>query len=223
MAANFVRDIIFDLDGVLVDSMPDHYRAWKIAFKEIAEIEVDERMIYLLEGMRGIDLVKKIFDQKNYHDCSIVERVNERKNEIFKKILNPKPYNGAKELIEHLKCIKAVVSGSAKEDVELLIDSFFGTGNFDVIITADDIKKGKPDPCAFMIALKRMKIKTSEAIIVENAPLGVEAANKAGIQCIVVLNNTPLTIEDFTNMINNDRIFEETKSASKLLEDWCSS
>ena len=224
MAANFVRGIIFDLDGVLVDSMPDHYRAWKIAFKEIAEIEVDERMIYLLEGMRGIDLVKKIFDQKNYHDYSIAERVNERKNEIFKKILNPKPYNGAKELIEHLKCIKAVVSGSAKEDVELLIDSFFGTGNFDVIITADDIKKGgKPDPCAFMIALKRMKIETSEAIIVENAPLGVEAANKAGIQCIVVLNNTPLIIEDFTNMINNDRIFKETKSASKLLEDyWCS-
>ena len=222
MVANFVRGVIFDLDGVLVDSMPDHYRAWKMAFKEIAEIEVDERMIYLLEGMRGIDLVKKIFDQKNYHDCSIVERVNERKNEIFKKILNPKPYNGAKELIEHLKCIKAVVSGSAKEDVELLIDSFFGTDNFDVIITADDIKKGKPDPCAFMIALKRMKIETSEAIIVENAPLGVEAANKAGIQCIVVLNNTPLTIEDFTNTINNDRIFEEIKSASKLLENWCS-
>jgi beta-phosphoglucomutase len=217
-----VKGIIFDLDGVLVDSMPDHYRAWKMAFKEIAEVEVDERMIYLLEGMRGIDLVKRIFDQKNYHDYSIAERVNERKNEIFKKILNPKPYNGAKQLIEHLKCIKAVVSGSAKEDVELLIDSFFGTGNFDVIITADDIKKGKPYPCAFMIALKRMKIKTSEAIIVENAPLGVEAANKAEIQCIVVLNNTPLTIEDFTNIVNNDRIFGETKYVSKPLEDWCS-
>ena len=217
-----MKGIIFDLDGVLVDSMPDHYRAWKMAFKEIAEVEVDERMIYLLEGMRGIDLVKKIFDQKNYHDYSIAERVNERKNEIFKKILNPKTYNGTKELIEHLKCIKSVVSGSAKEDVELLIDSFFGTGNFDVIITADDIEKGKPDPCAFMIALKRLKIKTSEAIIVENAPLGVEAANKAEIQCIVVLNNTPLTIEDFTNMVNNDRIFGETKYASKLLEDWCS-
>ena len=52
-----MKGIIFDLDGVLVDSMTAHYKAWKTALEEIASLQVDERSIYLLEGMRGIDLV----------------------------------------------------------------------------------------------------------------------------------------------------------------------
>jgi HAD superfamily hydrolase (TIGR01509 family) len=217
-----VKGVIFDLDGVLVDSMPDHYKAWKMAFEEVTDIEVDKKMIYLLEGMRGIDLVKKIFEQKNYDNYSIAQKVNEQKNIIFNDIITPRAFDGVKELIEHLKCTKAVVSGSAKKDVEVLIDRTLGKNNFDVIITADDIDRGKPDPIAFIAALNRMKIDTAEAIVVENAPLGVEAANKAGLQCILVLNNTPLQIKDFNSMIDYERIFEETKYATKLLETWCS-
>ena len=216
-----MRGVIFDLDGVLVNSMPDHYKAWKMAFKEITDIEVDERMIYLLEGMRGNDLVKKIFEQKNYDDYSIAQKVNERKNQIFKDILTPRTFDGVKELIDRLKCTKAVVSGSARKDVEVLIDRTFGKNNFDVIITADDIDRGKPDPIAFITALNRMKIDTAEAIVVENAPLGVEAAFKAGLQCIIVLNNTPLQMKDFKLMTDYSRIFEETKYTAKLLETWC--
>jgi beta-phosphoglucomutase len=217
-----VKGVIFDLDGVLVDSMPDHYKAWKMAFEEVTDIVVDKKMIYLLEGMRGIDLVKKIFEQKNYDNYSIAQKVNEQKNRIFNDIITPRAFDGVKELIEHLKCTKAVVSGSAKKDVEVLIDRTLGKNNFDVIITADDIDRGKPDPIAFIAALNRMKIDTAEAIVVENAPLGVEAANKAGLQCILVLNNTPLQIKDFNSMIDYERIFEETKYATKLLETWCS-
>jgi beta-phosphoglucomutase len=217
-----MKGVIFDLDGVLVDSMPDHYKAWKMAFKEVTDIDVDERMIYLLEGMRGNDLVKKIFEQKNYDNHSIAKKVIERKNKIFNDILTPRAFDGVKELIEHLKCTKAVVSGSAKNDVEVLIDRTFGKNNFDVIITADDIDRGKPDPIAFITALNRMKIDIANAIVVENAPLGVEAANKAGLQCIIVLNNTPLQINDFKFIIDYDRIFKETKDSAKLLEGWCS-
>ena len=67
-----------------------------------------------------------------------------------------------------------------------------------------------------------LKIDKAEAIVVENAPLGVEAANKAGLQSIIVLNNTPLQIKDFKFIIDYDRIFKETKDAAKLLETWCS-
>jgi len=61
---DLMKGVIFDLDGVLVDSMPMHYEAWKIAFSEVTNIEVDERTIYLLEGMRGIELVRNIFELK---------------------------------------------------------------------------------------------------------------------------------------------------------------
>jgi beta-phosphoglucomutase-like phosphatase (HAD superfamily) len=61
-----MKAIVFDSNGVLVDSMPGHYKAGEIAFKEVCNIYVDRRTIYLLEGMRGIDLVKKVFELKNF-------------------------------------------------------------------------------------------------------------------------------------------------------------
>ena len=216
-----MRGIIFDLDGVLVDSMPTHYKAWEIAFREVANIRVDERMIYLLEGMRGSELVKTIFEQKGFSNDSLVEKVNSKKNEIFKTISNIDSYDGSKELVVSLECYKAVVSGSAKEDVEAIIDRSFGKKLFDMIITADDIEKGKPDPYSFIIALRKMNLKPSQTIVVENAPLGVQAANNAGIKCIVVLNNSPLVISDFESLISEDGIFKETRSTKNVLQSWC--
>jgi beta-phosphoglucomutase len=217
-----VRGIIFDLDGVLTDSMPAHYKAWEIAFKEVANMNVDERLIYLLEGMRGSELVKTIFEQKGFRNYTLVEKVNSRKNEIFKEtISNIESYYETTELVASLGCSKAVVSGSAKEDVETIIDRSFGKELFDRIITADDIEKGKPDPSSFLVALKKMNLKPSQTMVVENAPLGVQAANSAGIKCIVVLNNNPLMISDFESVISEDGIFKETRSAKNVLQSWC--
>jgi beta-phosphoglucomutase len=216
-----VRGVIFDLDGVLVDSMPSHYKAWEIAFKEVANIDVNERMIYLLEGMRGSELIKTIFEQKGFINYSLIEKVNSRKNEIFKTISNIDSYSGSEELVASLRCSKAVVSGSAKEDVKTIIDRNFGKGLFDRIITADDIGKGKPNPSSFLVALRKMNVKPSQTMVVENAPLGVQAANNAGTECIVVLNNTPLMISDFKSLISEAVIFKETRSAKNVLQSWC--
>ena len=225
-----MKAIVFDSDGVLVDSMPSHYKAWKIAFKKVCNIDVDRRTIYLLEGMRGIDLVKKVFELKNFsgNDTAqkIAEQVSQQKNEVFRKFLfssPPKAYEGVENLIMNLvDCKKAVVSGSARKDVEALLQRSLGQVNpFDVLVTADDIKKGKPDPSSFIEALNKINICASEAMVVENAPLGIEAANKAGIQSIVVLNNSPLNIEDFRFVISEDRIFRETKSAARFIESQC--
>jgi beta-phosphoglucomutase len=228
-----MRAVVFDSDGVLVDSMPSHFMAWKIAFKEVCNIEVEKRTIYLLEGMRGIDLVKSVFELKEYHfdkneDMKKnTEQVIQRKDEVFREILlssPPKAYPGIRHLITNLvNCKKAVVSGSARRDVEMLLEKSLGDGNlFDVLITADDGKKGKPDPSAFMNALDKIKIVPSKALIAENAPLGVKAANNARIPCIVILNNTPLNIHDFRSIINEDRIFKDTSSAAGFIEQWCS-
>jgi beta-phosphoglucomutase len=218
---HLVSGIIFDLDGVLVDSMPAHYKAWEIAFREVANIKVDERTIYLLEGMRGSDLVKTIFEQKGFNNHLLVEKVNSKKNEIFKTIASVDSYDDTKEIVASLECSKAVVSGSAKEDVEAIIDKSFGKTLFEIIITADDIEKGKPGRSSFIIALRRMNLKPSQTIVVENAPLGVQAANNAGIKCIVVLNNSPLMVSDFKSLTSQDEIFKETRSAKNVLQSWC--
>ena len=82
------KGIVFDLDGVLVNSMPTHVRAWKQAFTNIANIEISDRDIYLLEGMRGMDLVNKMFDQKAFPDHSLAKAVHDEKSKIFKENIN---------------------------------------------------------------------------------------------------------------------------------------
>ena len=212
-----MEGIIFDLDGVLVNSMPTHFKAWKEAFAERAGIKVAERDVYLLEGMRGMELVEKIFDQKKFSDHSLVHKVHDEKSRIFKSIRSSEPFEGVREMIGDIKCAKAVVSGSTKHDVETILEEAFGKNKFNAIITADDIKKGKPDPSAFLEALNRMKVKPKDAVVVENAPLGAQAANNAGIACYVALNNTPLIRSDFKGIIPEERIFERTGQLRKVL------
>ena len=212
-----MEGVIFDLDGVLVNSMPTHFKAWKAAFSKVAGLEICERDIYLLEGMRGMDLVAKIFKQKHFSNPSLGRKVHDEKSTIFKMIRNSESFEDVKEMINDVKCAKAVVSGSTKDDVEPILEEAFGKDRFDVTITADDIEKGKPDPSAFLEALKQMKISPKNAVVVENAPLGIRAANSAGISCYVVLNNTPLSRSDFGGIIPQDRIFEKTAMLRKLL------
>ena len=208
---------IFDLDGVLVNSMPTHFQAWKAAFVKITGLEIAERDIYLLEGMRGMELVEKIFDQKDFSDHSLARKVHDEKSRIFKSIRSSEPFDGVRELIKDIRCLKAVVSGSTRNDVETILEEAFGSDKFDVVITADDIQKGKPDPSAFIDALERMKVKPKDALVVENAPLGAKAANSAGIGCYVVLNNTPLMKSDFEGIIPLERIFEKTGMLRRVL------
>jgi beta-phosphoglucomutase len=218
-----MKGIIFDLDGVLINSMPAHFEAWRRAFNEIANIDVNERMVYLLEGMRGIDLAKRVLELNNIDNTSFAQPVTDRKSEIFRLHLRnlPKPFVGVHALLEKSKCLKAVVSGSNREDVNALLKPFKNI-EFDVIITADDIGVGKPDPLAFITALRSMNIDKGQAIVIENAPLGIDAANTAGIQSLVVLNNSPLNLRDFDGKIDKSRILKDTESASIPLNGWCS-
>lgn len=225
------------MDGVLVDAMPFHAEAMSRAIKEITNHEIDKKNIFLLEGMPSSDLVKEIFKRENInkkidvYDDDLAKKIGSRKEQVFKQIQNAKRIDGAKELLEDLtsncgkSCIKAVVSGAAREEVEAILVKNIGCKYFDFIITGDDIEKGKPNPAPFVIALNKMNLPASQVIVVENSPLGVEAANKAGLECIITLNNTPLDIQnDFKEVMSSDpkkSTFKDTKSASNFLKNWC--
>jgi beta-phosphoglucomutase len=232
------KGIIFDMDGVLVDAMPFHAEAMSRAIKEITDHEIDKKNIFLLEGMPSSDLVKEIFKRENINkkidvddEDDLAKQIGSRKEQVFKQIQNAKGIDGAKELLEDLtsncgkSCIKAVVSGAAREEVEAILDKNIGAKYFDFIITSDDIEKGKPNPAPFMIALNKMNLPASQVLVVENSPLGVEAANKAGLECVITLNNTPLDIQnDFKEVMSADPkkiTFKDTKSTSKYLKNWC--
>ena len=216
-----MKGLIFDLDGVLVDSMPTHYKAWKIAFDETTSLQVDERSIYLLEGMRGEDLVEEIFKKYSYTDLSKTKDVLLRKDEIFRSMMNVKPYDKVNEILRQLKCTKGIVSGSAKQDVVSIIDRCLQNDVIDIVLTGDDIAQGKPNPEGFKLFLQRAKLNPSKVLVIENAPLGVQASNNAAIQPVVVLNNSPLRVNDFVNLIPIDQIYDETKNIGDKLITWC--
>jgi len=228
------KGIIFDMDGVLVDAMPFHCKAIQTAAKQEVNIDVAQRDIYLLEGMPGEDMVKELLRHKRYTGNieelsdddsdkldSIAHRIHERKKKIFQQINASAPINGAKESVSSIHCKKALVSGAAKQEVDSIINKYFGKDAFDVVVSGEDLEEGKPSPDPFRTALTKMGLTESEAIVVENAPLGVKAANNAGIRCIVTLNDTPLKISDFEGLIAFESIFPNTSSVILFLKEYC--
>lgn len=228
------KGFIFDMDGVLVDAMPFHCRAIQTAAKNEVNIDVAERDVYLLEGMPGEDMVRELLRQKRYSGHienvsdsessdidSIARRIHKRKKEIFQQINASQPIDGAKELVSSIRCKKALVSGAAKQEVDSIIEKYFGKEAFNIVVSGEDLEEGKPSPDPFRTALTKMDLSESQAIVVENAPLGVKAANNAGIECIVTLNNTPLKISDFEGLIQKESIFEDTKSVISFLKKYC--
>ena len=230
------KGLIFDMDGVLIDSMPFHAEAMKIAIKEKTNRDIDKKIIYLLEGLPGSKLVEEILRREKVDgsiDEEAIKGISKRKTEIFKSIQKSKAIDGAKELVHELKackCLKTVVSGSSREEIESILEQNIGSNSFDFIISGDALKEGqgKPDPAPFQTALQQMNLKPMQAIVVENSPLGIEAAHNARIPFVVTLNNTPLDINVDFEILKQSReqgqegkIFENTKSAAGYLKQWC--
>lgn len=228
------KGIIFDMDGVLVDAMPFHCKAIQTAAKQEVNIDVAQRDVYLLEGMPGEDMVKELLRQKRYtgnieelsNDDSdklnfLAHRIHERKKKVFQQINASAPINGAREVVSNIGCKKALVSGAAEQEVDSIIDKYFGKDAFDVVVSGEDLEEGKPSPDPFRTALTKMGLTESDAIVVENAPLGVKAANNAKLKCIVTLNNTPLKLSDFEGLIAQESIFPNTSSAISFLKEYC--
>jgi beta-phosphoglucomutase len=181
-----LKAIIFDVDGVLVDSMYFQADAWVKAFNEV-EINISRRDIYELEGSNDSRLIKAIFEKAGREpEPWQFEQLPEKKREVFEfdKI---KPYEGIldclKELKPHFKL--AMVSGSNRDTVEKIVNKFF-PGCFDVIISGSDQERGKPDPDPFLKALEKLDLTKNECIVVENSPLGITAARRAGLYCVAV-------------------------------------
>ena len=181
-----LKAIIFDVDGILVDSMYFQADAWVKAFNEV-EINISRRDIYELEGSNDSRLIKVIFEKAGREpEPWQFEQLPEMKREVleFDQI---KPYKGIpdclKELKPHFKL--AMVSGSNRNTVEKIVNNFF-SGCFDVIITGSDQERGKPDPDPFLKALEKLDLTKNECIVVENSPLGITAARRAGLYCVAV-------------------------------------
>lgn len=180
-----LKALIFDMDGVLVDSMPFQAAAWRKAFLDMG-MEIQEQDIYEIEGSNpnnGLTLlIQKAGKEPETYDFETITSIYRQE---FKRIFELKAFDGMKECLEVLKTrfLLSVVSGSDHLIVHGIVDQIF-PGIFDIVVTGDDIKNSKPHPEPFLKAVELLNVQREECIVIENAILGVEAAKKAEIYCI---------------------------------------
>lgn len=180
--------VIFDLDGVIVDTMPFHARAWQETFKKFG-IKVSKKDIYLREGEKWD---KTFFDILKKHKIKITDEIKREvfrhRENVFKNILKIRIFKDAPPLIRALKkrgLKLALVTGTPRKEVIRILPRRLYT-LFDVVIPSDEVRRGKPHPEPFLKALKALKTSPKETIVIENSPNGIIAAKKANMKVIAI-------------------------------------
>lgn len=207
--------VIFDMDGVLADTGPIHFESWVKMANEIGK-KFTKKLFDLTFGQQSVPITRKLVGPKVEHH--LVEKWANLKEKYYREMVKDKlePLPGVLKLIKDLKENNfklAVGSSGPPENVELLLTVLNLKQFFDVIITAADAKKSKPEPDVFLIAAQNLKLEPKNCIVIEDAPVGIKAAGRAGMpvialrttHCNVDLLDADLIVNDL-NSVNIDDI-----------------
>jgi HAD superfamily hydrolase (TIGR01509 family) len=187
-----LKAVFFDMDGVLFNSMPFHAGAWVKAMKYF-KLPFSLYDAYMNEGRTGDSTIDEMFLKKYGFtaDSETKQKIYAKKSEFFNQYkTKPKPIPDVFELLKMLKNKGLqifVVTGSAQVSLLDTLDEHFpNIFEKEKVITAFDVKIGKPNPEPYLMALQRAGVEPYEAAVIENAPLGVRSAVAAGILTVGV-------------------------------------
>jgi len=187
-----VKAIIFDCDGVLVDSEPYSCAVWKpVLAKRGIHIEEDFKLIV---GKNSSDAIKFFFDKYSFTG-NIDEIAKEKEEEYYNFAKGKlKPFPGTVEFIEkalELNLAICVASSGTPEKINFNLSESGLKGYFKTIISCEDIKRGKPEPDIFLASAGRLGVKPGNCIVVEDSLYGITAARRASMFCIGLTTSFP--------------------------------
>ena len=191
-----IKGIIYDLDDLLVNSDYLHIQAFEAVLKEYgcSFDKLPSGMKESFVGRRISDIAKEVI---SYFNLNVdFDYFYKRRMVIFLKIAekNLEMMPGAMHSLSLFRnrFKLAIASSGAMEYINLVISKFKLGRCFDVIVSGDDVTKGKPDPETYIVAARKLGLKPSECAVLEDAHAGIESAKKAGCKCIAIRNpNTP--------------------------------
>jgi beta-phosphoglucomutase len=176
---------IFDLDGVIVDTVPIHFKAWKRMFADYGKGFTLDDYKKKVDGIPRVDGCRAILTDLSDDE---IKAAGDKKQAYYLEYLQEegiRVYDSSVVLIRRLieNSIKTAVISSSK-NLLMILQRTGLKGLFEVIISGNDISKGKPDPQVFLMAARRLDVLPDESLVFEDATLGIEAAKKAGMRCV---------------------------------------
>lgn len=184
------KAVLFDLDGVIVDSRPHHLSAWhELARRH--ELRHDADYFTKTFGLRNDAILGGLGVAPD-----AVARLAAEKEQLFRKAARGRveALAGVRELLDALDNAavpRAVVTSAPRENLDLILESLGIAGRFQALVAEEDASKGKPDPEGFLVAARRLGVEPAGCVVIEDAPAGLRAAKAAGMRAIGVTTTHP--------------------------------
>jgi HAD superfamily hydrolase (TIGR01509 family) len=186
------RAVLWDMDGVLVDSGELHYQSWKKTLEALS-IPFDREKFRSTFGMNNQGILTVLLGKPP--EADFLQKVNDCKEGLFREMIHGRLQllPGALAWLRLLKergFLQAVASSAPCENIEVTVDELHIRAYFSALISAYAMP-GKPDPAVFLEAARQLGVEPAQCVVVEDAVAGVAAAKSAGMRCIAITTTHP--------------------------------
>jgi HAD superfamily hydrolase (TIGR01509 family) len=192
MASDRRFGVLWDMDGVLVDTGPTHYRSWVQALAEHG-LSMDEDFFRATFGMTNATLLPLLLGERSIPE--LVQRIGDRKEALFRAMMagQAKPLPGVEHWLRSQRAAggrQAVASSAPPENIDILLGGLGLRPWFDAVVSGDGLP-GKPAPDVFLKAARAIDTPPERCLVIEDAINGVAGAKNAGMKCIAVTTTNP--------------------------------
>lgn len=206
------------MDGVIIDSMPYHFLAWYEALRPFG-IRVSCFEVYTREGERWEDTLKDLLKANDIKPTKqLLRKIFFLRQKIFKKSFKRFIFRDIEELIFCLKrkgYLLGLVTGTPEKEMRRILPAKIRK-SFDSLITGDKVKNGKPHPEPYLKAALSLGVAPSECMVIENAPLGIRSAKKAGAFCLALTTSLPREY-----LKDADMVVDHAGEIAEMIEPAC--
>ena len=180
------KALIFDCDGTLADTLPVHFQTWVKSLQAVG-VDISKDWYYKYCGTSAEEMLQLLMDLSDYQ-FDTVPVIAERQALYRSLISTVKEVQAVADIVRahHSKIPMAVASGGERAVLEATLDNINLRQFFDVVVSVDDVEKGKPEPEIFLLASQKLGVAPQDCIVYEDSNEGLEAARRAGMRSIDV-------------------------------------
>jgi beta-phosphoglucomutase family hydrolase len=190
-----MKAVLFDWDGVVIDSSPQHERSWEL-LAAAESLPLPEGHFKRGFGKKNETIIPDILGWTR--DSAEIQRLARLKEKTYRRLVAESGVNilpGARELLVALRAEKipcAVASSTPRENLDAIFAATGLDACFDAVVCGDDVENGKPAPDIFLLASKKLGVAPGDCVVIEDAHAGIEAALRAGMPVLAVATTHPV-------------------------------